>query len=98
MDNKEKQEKRQISKEALQAIANLEESLKLEKVIKDNKVEFMVGDCKYRVRKPNYGEQLKSEKERRTKYSELVDDDSYYFRKQWVEKYKKKGVNYYYLN
>ena len=93
MNKKEKQEKKSISKEALKAIANLEESLKLENVIKDNKVEFIIKDVKYRVRKPTYAEQLKAEKERRKKYSELVDDDSYFFRKQWIEKYKKKGID-----
>ena len=89
----EKKEKQQIAKEALKVINELEQSVKLENAIKDNKIEFLVKDIKYRVRKPTPDEQIIGEKERRKKYAELVDDDSYFFRKQWVEKYKKKGID-----
>jgi len=89
----QKEEKKEIAEEALKVIAELEESTKLEEIVKDNKIEFQVGDNFFRVRKPNVQEQEIINSERRKKYVELVDDDSYYFRKQWIKKYTKKGID-----
>ena len=85
--------KMEIAKEAMQVIHELEESTRLEEVIQDNKIKFIVGDKTFRVCKPSVQEQETINTERRKKYAKLVDDDSYYFRKQWIEKYNKKGID-----
>lgn len=93
MDKEKKQEKVLMAKEALKAIQNLEESTRLEIIIKDNKIEFESGNKNFRVRKPNLAEQMEIDNVRRKKYLELVRDDSYLFRKQWIDVYKKKGID-----
>ena len=93
MDSEKKQEKIVMAKEALKAMQELEDSVKLEDVVKDNKIEFKSGDKSFRVRKPNLDEQQEIDNVRRKKYLELVRDDSYLFKKQWIETYKKKGID-----
>ena len=92
MDKKEKS-KEELAKELVKNIAKVEESDKLENVIKDNQIKFSLGRIAYRVRKPNYAEQSEIEDFRRKKQLEYVKDDSYLFRKQWIEQYKKKGID-----
>lgn len=93
MDKKKKNEKHLMAKEGMKAISELEETLKMENVIKDNKIVFKSGDKSFRVRKPNLSEQQEIDSIRRKKYMELVRDDSFMFKKQWIEIYKKKGVD-----
>jgi len=93
MEKEQKQQKQIMAKEALAAMQDLEDSVKLENIVKDNKIEFKSGDKMFRVRKPNLEEQQEIDDIRRKKYLELVRDDSYLFRKQWVDTYKKKGVD-----
>lgn len=92
MDKKVKS-KEELAKELVENIVKVEESEKLENVIKDNQIKFRVGKTNFRVRKPNYAEQSEIEDFRRKKQLEYVKDDSYLFRKQWVEIYKKKGID-----
>jgi len=93
MDKEKKVEKVIMAKEALKAMQELEDSTRLEDIVKDNKVEFKSGDKTFRVRKPNLEEQQEIDNVRRKKYLELVRDDSYLFKKQWIETYKKKGID-----
>ena len=93
MSKEQKQEKMLMAKEALKAMQELEDSVKLENIIKDNKIEFKSGDKNYRVRKPIITEQQEIDDARRKKYLELVKDGSYLFKKQWIEIYKKKGID-----
>ena len=93
MDKEKKQEKVVMAKEALKAMQELEDSVRLENIIKDNKIEFKSGDRTFRVRKPTLEEQQEIDNVRRKKYLELVRDDSYLFKKQWIETYKKKGID-----
>ena len=93
MDKEKKQEKVVMAKEALKAMQELEDTVRLENVVKDNKIEFKSGDKTFRVRKSTLEEQQKIDDVRRKKYLELVRDNSYLFKKQWVETYKKKGID-----
>lgn len=93
MDKKQKVEKVVMAKDALKAMQELEDSVRLENIVKDNKIEFKSGDKSFRVRKSNLEEQQEIDDVRRKKYLELVRDDSYLFRKQWIETYKKKGID-----
>jgi len=93
MDKEKKSEKIAIAKEASKAYRDLEESVRMENIVKDNKIEFKSGDKNYRIRKPNLEEQQEIDDVRRKKYLELMRDDSYLFRKQWVKEYKKKGID-----
>lgn len=85
--------KKKLAKGALKAIQELDETIKLENIIKDNKIVFKSGKDTFRVRTPNLAEQQEIGEQRRVKYTELVNDDSYLFKKQWIEKYKKKGID-----
>lgn len=89
----EKNEKHEIAKEALKALSEIEESTRIEELVKDNKIEFIVADKTYRVRKPVYAERIELDTTKRKKYVALVKDDSFLFRKQWIEQYKKKGID-----
>lgn len=93
MTEKEKLEKREHAKKSLQILTDIEESVKTEYTIKDNKVEFKSGDKVYRVRKPDFPERNEIQQIRRKKYLELIKDDEMLFRKQWVELYKKKNID-----
>ena len=85
MNEEKKQEKVTMAKEALKAMKELEDSVRLENIVKDNKIEFKSGDKTFRVRKPNLEEQEEIDEVRRKKYLGLVRDDSYLFKKQWIE-------------
>jgi len=93
MDKEKKVEKQRMAKEALKAMQEIEDSTRLENIIKDNKIEFKSGDKVYRVRKSTLIEQQEIDTARRKKYVEYMNDDSYLFRKQWIEKYLKKGID-----
>ena len=90
---KQKEEKITFAKEGLKAINDIETELQVENIIKDNKIEFSIKNKNYRVRIPTNKEQEKISKFRRKTYINFIEDDSYLFRKQWIEKYKKKGIN-----
>ncbi len=92
---KEKKEltKREIAQKLLKTINELDMGSGVERNIKDNKIIFKVAGKIYRVRRPTYQEQMESEKFRRTKYIELVNDKSMLFKKQWTKKYKEKGID-----
>ncbi len=91
--DKKKKERHLMAKEGMKAISELEETVKMENVIKDNKIVFESGGKSFRVRKPTLTEQQEIDTIRRKKYMELVRDDSFMFRKQWIEIYKKKGID-----
>ena len=91
MDKKEN--KKAIKEDFLKTIVDLEEHAELERILKKNEIIFRIGDKTYRVRKPNYEEQLDIEKFRRKKYLDFFSDDTMLTRKQWMEKYKTKGID-----
>jgi len=88
-----KAEKHLFAKEGMKAIQEIEETTKMENVVKDNKIVFESGGKSFRVRKPTLGEEHEIDHIRRKKYMELVADDSFLFRKQWIQNYKKKGID-----
>jgi len=93
MEEKKDLNKREMAQKLLKTINELDMGNEVERKIKDNKIVFKVAGKIYRVRRPTYEEQMKSEKFRRTKYVELVNDKSMLFRKQWTAKYKEKGID-----
>ncbi len=93
MEEKKKLNKREIAEKLLKTINELDMGSEVERKIKDNKIIFKVAGKIYRVRRPTYQEQMDSEKFRRTKYVELVNDKSMLFKKQWTKKYKEKGID-----
>ena len=86
-------EKNEIAKEALKALSEIEETVKMEDLVKDNKIEWKVNDIIYRVRKPNAIEQDEISTIRRKKYLEFIKDPTYLFKKQWIIEYKTKGID-----
>lgn len=93
MNKEEKQKKHELAKENLKILSDIEDSVKMEAVVKDNKIEFKSGDKTYRVRKPNFPERHDVQQIRRKKYLELLKDDDMLFRKQWTKLYKEKGID-----
>jgi hypothetical protein len=88
-----KNEKHEIAKEAMKALSELEETTKIEELVKDNKIEFTIEKDLYRVRKPSYSERQEIETIKRQKYLEFIKDNTYLFRKQWIDQYKNKGID-----
>ncbi len=86
-------EKKGFIKEAMANFDDLQSEIQLKNIVKDNKIEFKVGDKTFRVKKPNLNEQDEVADIQRKKYTELISDDSFLFRKQWIKKYKVKGVD-----
>ena len=86
-------DKKMIAKEALQALAEIEAVTEMKDLIKNNIIEFIIEEKTYRVRKPSFVEREDISNANRQKYLFLVKDDTYLFRKQWIEKYKNKGIN-----
>ena len=93
MEKNTKVQKKIIAEEAMKAMQEIERETRMENVIKDNKIIFKVEEKEYRLRLPSVSEQEDIDKARRQKYIEIVQDDSYLFRKQWVDIYKKKGID-----
>lgn len=85
--------RKELAKEAMKALSELEETTRLEEIIKDNMIEFKVLEDTYRVRKPDFNERQEMDTARRKKYLEFIKDETYLFRKQWVEQYKKKDID-----
>jgi ribonucleotide reductase alpha subunit len=86
-------EKKVIAKEALQALAEIEDTTRMETLVKDNKIEFIIDEKIYRIRKPSFVERSEIDTARRKEYLRLIADDSYFFRKTWIDKYLKKGID-----
>jgi len=87
------EERKEIAKEALKALAEIEETVRMENLVKDNKIEFKIDDKTYRVRKPEFAERQEIDAVRRKKYLAFVKDETYLFRKQWIAQYKTKGID-----
>jgi len=85
--------KNEIAKEALKALIEIEETTKMENLIKDNKIEWKIDNISYRVRKPDFTEEEEISTIRRKKYLEYMKDPSYLFKKQWIAQYQEKGID-----
>ena len=92
-EKKVKKNKKELAKELAKTIGELEQMEEMERVIKDNKIEFKIKAQLYRVRLSNYEEQLELEKFRREKYFGFLNDPNTLFRKQLIEKLKAKDVD-----
>jgi ribonucleotide reductase alpha subunit len=86
-------EKKAIAREALQAFAEIEATTNIENLVRDNKIEFLVEEKNYRVRKPSFAERQEIDTACRKEYLRLIADDSYFFRKTWIQKYLAKGID-----
>ena len=90
---KEKISRKELAEEGLKAIQKLEDEVKLDNIIQDNKIIFKIDKKVYRIRQVNNLEAQELEQVRRKKYLELVKDKSYQFKEQWIEDYKTKGID-----
>lgn len=86
-------DKKEMAKQALKTIQEIEDVYKVENRVKDNKILFNAGKQTFRVRKPTLEEQSDIDTARRKKYLELIKDDSFLFRDKWIEIYTKKGID-----
>lgn len=85
--------KDELKNELASKLMAIEQTQEVEELIKNNQLVFPVDGQNYKVRKLVYAEQMEVEKFRRKKYLEFMNDDQMLFRKQWIEKYLKKGIN-----
>jgi len=88
-----KEERKKLAKKQLEVLNEIEQSMTMGYVLKNNTVEFKSDNKEYRVRKPNFVERQNILDFQRKMYLELIQDDTMLFRKQWVDLYKKKGVD-----
>ncbi len=89
----DKKERKEIQDKQLEIINEIENISTLEHVVKDNMVEFKSGEKTYRVRKPDFTERQELSKAKRKKYLEYLKDETMLFRKEWIDLYKKKGID-----
>jgi len=90
---KEKITRKELAEEGLKAIQKIENEIKMENIIQDNKILFKLAGKTYRVRRLEHLEEQELEQVRRKKYLELIRDDSYQFKAQWIIDYKKKNID-----
>lgn len=93
MENNNQVNRNEEALNLLKLINDLEAKADLKNNLKDNKLYFTHKDVRYRIRKPIPKEQMELEKYKLEKYKELVDNDKMLFKSQWLEKYKKKGID-----
>lgn len=91
--SEEQKEKITAADEFIKTLGDIDSTIEVENMIQNNQIEFNINDKKYRVRKPTLEEQKQLETFRRKKYVELINDDSMMFQKQWIKKYKEKGID-----
>lgn len=89
----EEKKKLDVKEEFIKTLQDLEGVNEVEKMIKDNKIEFDIDNVKYRVRQPTMAEQRELETFRRKKTVEFMNDNTMLFQKDWIEKYKAKGID-----
>lgn len=85
--------KDELKNELASKLMDIEQTQEVEELVKNNQLIFPVDGKNYKVRKLVYAEQLEVEKFRRKRYIEFMNDENMLFRKQWIEKYTKKGIN-----
>jgi len=65
----------------------------IEDITKDNKMEFMHGDIKYRIVKPTYEQKQSIYKERVKKFTELLKDQTYALEKDLKKQYLLRDID-----
>jgi len=86
-------DKAKIAADMMATLKELEAENETTELLKDNSIVFEVEKKTYRMHKPTSLERRKIDDFRRKKYATLLKDDTYLFKKQWIEEYKKKGVS-----
>jgi hypothetical protein len=89
----EDKNKNEIAKSALKALVDLEEKTNLETLVKDNVIRFVINKQEYRLRRPTQADQEDANAYRGNEYLKLMNDDNALFKEQWIERYKKKGID-----
>jgi hypothetical protein len=85
--------KEELMKEVQEKVNALNETEKIEDLIKDNKLEFEVKETTYRVRFPSFKERSEIRKLRSKKNLELLRDGSFLPRNALTELYKERGID-----
>lgn len=93
MDKKKELSKEDLANDFVKSLGDLESIEEVKKMIEDNKIKFEIKGIKYKVRQLTFEEQKELENFRRKKYLEFMNDDSMMFQKQWIKKYKTKGID-----
>lgn len=98
--SKAKKGKSKVAKNRAESIRELtklfkemEQVTEMENLVKDNVIKFKFENVDYKVRKPSSKEKREANEKRMKKYVELLKDEKYMLKDQWIEVYKKKGVN-----
>ena len=88
----EAERKEQIQKmyDRIEDVTSLAE---VENLLRDNKIEWAKDGKTYRVRPINNAENQELGEHTRKRYLELINDETYLFKKNWVEIYKKKDID-----
>lgn len=89
----EKSKNEYTPKEALIALQELEQTLNVENIVKDNKIPFEYDDKKYRLRVLTPEESQELLKVRRIKKVEVLREKTSLFKSDWIKLYKDKGID-----
>lgn len=90
----------QETEKITESLLELKQLSELEKIINDNSIEFLHNGKIYRVRLPSWNEQDEVTKKKISQYQKMLtetDDNGnliYKFKKEWINIYKKQGVDF----
>jgi len=65
----------------------------VENIVKDNKVEFVHDEIKYRINKATFEQKMEMTSKRIKKYTELLRDPDQLLERDLIELYKKRGID-----
>ena len=89
----EKMLNEKVSKEALKVLEDYQKTSEVEAEIKDNKVMFILGKQKYRIRTPNQEEIIQIDNAKEEKLTECIRNKNYMSEDYWKRIWKEKGFD-----
>ena len=93
MEEKKNKSREELAKDITKKLDEIANMDKLSEMIKDNKIYFELDKKEYRVRKPTFKEKNQIERLRSLKKMELIKDQAFKFRRQWIDIYKEQGID-----
>lgn len=90
MENQEKDLQVEKIKKEIEEVIDLDLA---EKIVEDNKVEFIYKDTTYRVSKPNFEQKQEANRQKIIKYTQLIKDENYLLEADLIKLYQKRGID-----
>lgn len=87
------QERKEQIQEVYKRLDEINDLSEIENLVKNNTVEFNKDNVFYRIRQLNQLEVRELGEKTRKKYLDLINDETYLFKKNWIDIYKKKDID-----